>query len=93
MNPSTTEGAQKLGVYVLGNLERVLKELRTYAQRVEESCRAAEAAAEFQERSGLFRDRGISLDTSILPNFGIETALRDLKNGGLLEEAAWSTWP
>jgi hypothetical protein len=34
----------------------------------------------------LFRDRGVSLDTGIFPNFSIEQALRDLKNRGVLRE-------
>jgi len=86
MDPDTAEGAQKIGVFILGNLERVLKELRTYAQRAEEARRPADATPEFIERSRLFRDRGVSLDTSILPNFGIEETLRDLKTRGVLRE-------
>ena len=44
------------------------------------------AAAIFNWRPGLFRDRGVSLDTGIFPNFSIDQALRDLKNRGVLHE-------
>ena len=40
----------------------------------------------FNWRPGLFRDRGVSLDTSIFPDFSIEQALRDLKKRGVLRE-------
>jgi SAM-dependent methyltransferase len=45
--------------------------------------------AEFAKARGqgpVFRDRGVSLDASILPNFSIEQALRDLKSRGLLKD-------
>jgi SAM-dependent methyltransferase len=86
MDPDTAEGSQKIGIFVLENVERVLQELRKFAQRAEDARRPGDASAEFDERSSLFRDRGVSLDTSILPNFGIEEALRDLKTRGLLHE-------
>jgi hypothetical protein len=68
------------GVFLFRNLERVLKELNAFAQRAEQ---AKASGAEFAERSRLFRDRGVSLDTSWLPNLGIEQALRELKDAGL----------
>ncbi len=36
------------------------------------------------DRSSLFRDRGVALDTGILPDFSIDQALRDLKTRGEL---------
>jgi len=38
------------------------------------------------DRTSLFDDRGISLDTSIFPNFSIERTLSDLKQQGVLHE-------
>ncbi len=70
------------GVFVLQNLERVLRELRTFGERTA----AKRGEAEFAERSRLFRDRGVSLDTSILPGLAIELALRDLKNRDVLRD-------
>ena len=85
------------GVFIYTNLQRVLQEMGTYAKRAEEAKRlvqpdvvqpnvAPDPAAIFNWRPGLLRDRGVSLDTSIFPNFSIEQALRDLKNRGVLRE-------
>ncbi len=81
------------GVFIYKNLARVLQEMETLSKRAEEAKRlngpnAAPdpPAAIFNWRPGLFRDRGVSLDTGIFPNFSIDQALRDLKNRGLLRE-------
>ena len=60
------------GVFIYNNLLRVLQEVRTFKERTK------------NPGPGIFRDRGVSLDTSIFPNFSIEQALRDLKNRGVL---------
>jgi hypothetical protein len=83
------------GVFIYNNLGRVLQEMETLAKRGEEAKRliqpakpdaVADPAAIFNWRPGLLRDRGVSLDTGIFPNFSIEQALRDLKNRGVLRE-------
>jgi len=69
------------GVFLYSNLERVLQERRTIAER------AAQAKpTSLLDRASLFADRGVSLDTSILPDFSIEQTLRDLKMRGVLRE-------
>jgi len=78
------------GVFIYNNLQRVLQEMGTLAKRAEEAKRltqkdaVSDPAAIFNWRPGLLRDRGVSLDTGIFPNFSIEQALRDLKNRGVL---------
>jgi hypothetical protein len=80
------------GVFIYNNLQRVLQEVGTLAKRADEAKRltqpdvAPDPSAIFNWRPGLFRDRGLSLDTGIFPNFSIEQALRDLKNRGVLRE-------
>jgi SAM-dependent methyltransferase len=83
------------GVFIYNNLGRVIQEIGTLAKRAEEAKRltqpaqpdaAVDPSAIFNWRPGLFRDRGVSLDTGIFPNFSIEQALRDLKNRGVLRE-------
>ena len=100
VDPGTPDGAQKTGVFIYSNLQRVLEERRTLAERA-----AAEAGkrlngrraaaddpasladpAEVLDRASLFSDRGVSLDTSILPDFSIEQTLGDLKKRGVLRE-------
>jgi hypothetical protein len=86
IDSDATQNDGQAGVFVLENVERVLKELREYARRAQDAKRPNDAHVEFDERSRLFRDRGISTDTSMLPGFGIEQALRELKNHRLLHE-------
>jgi hypothetical protein len=75
----TTKGQDNAGRFILENLTRVLKEKQTFAARS-----AAKAGSTLDERSGLFRDRGVSLDTGILADFSIDIALRRLKERSVL---------
>ena len=86
------EAPGETGVFLYNNLQRVIQEMGTLARRGEGAKRliqpdgAPDPAAIFNWRAGLLRSRGVSLDTSIFPNFSIEQALRDLKNRGVLRE-------
>lgn len=66
------------------NLLRVLRENEAYAREIESARELGDPSAEFAERSRLFRDRGLSSDTSLLPNLAIEASLRELRDRGLL---------
>jgi len=68
------KGAAETGAFILENLQRVLKEKIEINKRIAQTDSAANA----------FSDRGVSLDTTILPNYAIDVALRDLKSRGLL---------
>ncbi len=70
------------GVFIYSNLQRVLQERKALAERAAD----ANPPASLLDRSSLFRDRGVSLDTGILPDFAIDQALRDLKTRGVLHE-------
>jgi hypothetical protein len=74
---------QKTGVFIYSNLQRVLEERRTLAER---AAAAGKQVDGLLDRASLFSDRGVSLDTSILPDFSIEQTLRDLKKRGVLRE-------
>jgi hypothetical protein len=63
------------GPFILENLQRVLKEKIQINGRIAEEDSSANA----------FSTRGVSLDTTILPNYAIDAALRDLKARGLLQ--------
>jgi hypothetical protein len=71
------------GVFIYSNLQRVLQEQRAIAERAQSAGLQTDSLL---DRSSLFSDRGVSLDTSILPDFALEQALRDLKNRGVLRE-------
>src|SRR5712691_8409861 len=71
INPNTAAGRTQATSYLLTSLNRVLSENAAYA-RVLEQARLGSATEEFAERSRLFKTRGLSSDTSLLPNFAIE---------------------
>jgi SAM-dependent methyltransferase len=70
------------GAFILRNLQRVVQErialARTPAAKQEEHSPL--------DRSSLFENRGLSVDTGIVPDFTIEETLRDLKTRGVLHE-------
>jgi SAM-dependent methyltransferase len=90
LNPDTQEGSRLTGVFILKNLERVVAEVRTLGARGQTQAKAAEQKsgdpATQLDRRSLFADRGVSLDTSIFPNYSIDQTLVDLKQHGLLRE-------
>jgi SAM-dependent methyltransferase len=75
-----SEDPQKTGVFVLQNLQRVVQE------RIALEHTAGAKQDDPLDRSSLFRYRGLSLDTGIIPNFSIEQTLHDLKQRGMLRE-------
>ena len=89
MGVDAEAGGPEAGVFIYNNLLRVLKEdqsLRERAAEADRQTRKNDDPASLLDRSSLFRDRGVSLDTSILPDFLIEQTLRDLKQKGALRE-------
>ena len=74
------------GVFILKNLARVLEEKKRFAARSDAAVAADKSAPApekiLAERAELFRDRGVSLDTGILPDFSVDLALRSLKEKG-----------
>jgi hypothetical protein len=70
--------------FLEGRLMTMLKEEITYAEMIQSARQLGNATEELAERSTLFRDRGLSLDTSWRPDFAIEESLRVLKDRGLI---------
>jgi len=77
-----TDDPKSSGVFVLQNLQRVVQERKTLAERA-----AAAKPSSPLDRASLFRDRGLSLDTGIFPDYAVEQTLRDLEVRGVLREA------
>ena len=84
----TTASRQRVKRYLLANLARVLSEQVSYAKVLESSRLVGDSSAEFIERSKLYSTRGLSSDTSLLPNFAIEKSLASIKTRGLLAPAS-----
>ena len=86
MDPDSSAGYEKTKTFVLENLRRVVQEQITFHEQFDEATRESNQEAGLSKRSRVFRDRGISLDTTILSSFGIEGALRDMKDRAMLPE-------
>jgi SAM-dependent methyltransferase len=69
------------GAFILRNLQRVVQERIALAQT---PAAKQEEHSSPLDRSSLFENRGLSLDTGIIPDFSIEETLRDLKTRAVL---------
>ncbi len=81
-------GRAKARDLLLRSIARVLEELEAYDRIIEEAKLLGNDTAVFVERSEIYRERGLSSDTSLRPNFGIETALAELLEKGFLKPAS-----
>ena len=86
MDVKSSAGYEKTKSFVLENLRRVVQEQTTFQKKFDEATRENNQEEGLSERSRVFRDRGISLDTTILSSFGIEGALRDMKDRAVLRQ-------
>ncbi len=84
----TREGREQARQYLATSLQRVMNENAGYARALEAASVQGDASEEFAERSRLFRVRGLSSDTSLLPNYAIEESLKEIKTRGLLASAS-----
>lgn len=77
-------GRKRVREYLLSSLARMLNEHSSYGKVLESAKLLGDPSAEFAERSKLYATRGLSSDTSLLPNLAIERALASLKAQGAL---------
>jgi SAM-dependent methyltransferase len=88
IHPETSAGLERTKTFVVENLRRVVQEQNTIREKSEEAGGESNQEAEVSKRSRVFRDRGISVDTTILSSFGIEGALRDMKDRAVLPKGS-----
>jgi SAM-dependent methyltransferase len=81
---SDPEADKRIAVLLLENTRRVLREQRAFQHTIDSAKQAGDAGSVFVARSSLYRDRGLSLDTSFRPNYAIERCLGEIKSAGLL---------
>jgi hypothetical protein len=82
-HPDLTE-RDRLKAYMLANSARVVKEQISFQRELEQASQLQDRTDDFAERSRLYRSRGLSYDTSLLPNLAIEESLKAIKARGLL---------
>ena len=83
-NLSTGTGRAKLKEYLLASVARVLNEQGNYARALGAARSLGDTSEEFAERSRLYRERGLSSDTLLLPNFAVEESLKAMRARGLI---------
>ena len=77
-------GRARLKAYVLANAARVVREQESFQRVLEQARRLDDRTEDFAERSKLYRSRGLSLDTSLLPNLALEESLKAMQARRLL---------
>ncbi len=85
LDPGNPAHQARIRANFVDNLRRLFEEQEKYKRLLEDARSLGSPTEEFAARSTLYRDRGLSLDTSILPNFAIEDSLEVLKKRGLLK--------
>jgi CheR methyltransferase-like protein len=74
--------------YLIADVTRVLTEWQHYTSELEQDRRLGDVSADLAARSKLFRDRGLSLDTSLPPCFALDETLARLKAQKVLGEGS-----
>src|SRR6266568_3447881 len=67
------------------NLRRLIAEQRAYQEKLKESEKAEDPAAMLLARGTLYQERGLSVDTSLLPNYAVEDTLRAMLRKGAIQ--------
>src|SRR4051812_11538022 len=80
---TTAAGRESAREYLTGAVMRVAQE-QDRVDRELGATSGSDSIGEFVQRSRLFRTRGLSLDTSLVPNYALEQSLAEMKKRGLL---------
>jgi hypothetical protein len=75
----------RLAAHLASLVESVLKERAEITRELQTAGRAGSVSDQFAARSRVFRDRGLSLDTSFRPSFALEQALVQLRQRGVIK--------
>ncbi len=82
---ATAVDRTKLASHMADLVQSVLAERAEIVRELQTAGRAGSASDQFAARSRVFRDRGLSLDTSFRPSFALEQTLVQLRQRGLLK--------
>ena len=78
-------GRARLRAHLSDLVQSVIAERAVLAREIQDIRRVGTASDQFVAQSKLFRERGLSLDTSFRPSFALEQALVQLQQRGLLK--------
>jgi len=88
MGLTTPKEKAKVAVYLLQSFDHARTEFSGYMEEVRKAHASGDKDQELAVRARLFATRGVSLDTSWLPNLAIEDALRELMTKGVLAKGS-----
>src|ERR1700738_2337662 len=74
----------RLEGFLAQNLKRFANEQRDYQAKLEEAGKAVDPMEVLLTRGTLYQSRGLSVDTSLLPNYALEDTLRAMARKGAL---------
>jgi hypothetical protein len=81
-------GARQFEQVLAANLVRFVQEQHSYQEKLEAAGKSDDAGEVMAVRGTLYEKRGLSVDTSMLPNFAIEETLRAMVKKGALKLAS-----
>ncbi len=84
----TSASRENVRQYLISSVARVRQEFQEYRKTVEAARATADLNTELAVRSTLFQRRGISLDTSIMPDYALEEALKLMLDHGLIAKGS-----
>lgn len=79
-----TPQGQSTEAYLSANLMRFIAEQRGYQEKLQVAGQSEDPGEVFLARGTLFERRGLSVDTSLLPNFAVQDSLAALMRKGVL---------
>ena len=87
IKPATPEGKFQARLYLVDIIGRVVREREGYELATGSASQADDPLAKLATHSTLYRNRGLSSDTSIFPSFAVEETLRAIRAAALLGDA------
>jgi len=82
IDPRTPEGLSAARRYLLDTMRRVVGEVDDFLRTLQSAKSAGDPGAELLARSRLFRNRGLSSDTSLLPDFAVDQVFAAFASAG-----------
>jgi hypothetical protein len=76
--------SHRIETFLAENLERFANEQRGYQEKLDEAGKAADQMEVLLTRGTLYQSRGLSVDTSLLPNYALENTLQSLVAKGVV---------
>jgi hypothetical protein len=86
VNPDTPTGQDQARTYLIDVRSRVVADNDRYRRVSQSAAQISDQAQRLNAYSTLFRDRGLSSDTSLRPGFAIETTMAAMKGSGRLTQ-------